>query len=83
MKMEMNIRTSSFLSKVLLFITSLACLPFALAPILEMRVNGKDGSYFNLIDDAMISMTYAKRLALGEGLSFPSFAPTEGITNLG
>jgi len=35
------------------------------------------------IDDAMISMTYAKLLALGEGLSFPSFAPTEGITNPG
>jgi arabinofuranosyltransferase len=40
--------------------------------------------YFTLVDDAMISMRYAKHLALGHGLVWNiGEAPVEGFTNLG
>ena len=39
-------------------------------------------SYYVLFDDAMISMTYARNLAEGYGLTwFPGAAPVEGFTN--
>src|SRR5262245_60563964 len=41
-------------------------------------------AYLTLIDDAMISMRYAKNLASGYGLVWnPGEAPVEGFTNLG
>jgi hypothetical protein len=43
-----------------------------------------DERYFTLVDDAMISMRYAKHLAQGHGLTWNiSEAPVEGFTNLG
>jgi len=40
--------------------------------------------YFTLVDDAMISMRYAKHLALGHGLVWNiGESPVEGFTNLG
>jgi arabinofuranosyltransferase len=44
----------------------------------------KGERYFTLIDDAMISMRYAKHLAQGHGLTWNiGEAPVEGFTNLG
>ncbi|MBI2759151.1 MAG: hypothetical protein HYX49_10790 [Chloroflexi bacterium] len=44
----------------------------------------KGNLYFTLIDDAMISMRYARNLAQGYGLVWnPGQAPIEGFTNLG
>lgn len=37
---------------------------------------------FSLFDDSMISMTYARNIAHGEGFTwFPGYAPVEGYTN--
>ncbi len=44
----------------------------------------KDERYFTLVDDAMISMRYAKHLAQGQGLVWNiGQSPVEGFTNLG
>jgi len=44
----------------------------------------EDQRYFTLWDDAMISMQYAKNLALGNGLVWVAGeAPVQGFTNLG
>ena len=57
---------------------------FYLALIFGTSFVIKGERYFTLIDDAMISMRYAKHLAQGHGLTWNiGQAPVEGFTNLG
>jgi hypothetical protein len=66
--------------KVLLPIAAI----FYLAFIFGTSFVIKDERYFTLVDDAMISMRYAKHLAQGHGLVWNiGEAPIEGFTNLG
>ncbi len=61
---------------------TLAFLAYAAAFIrhASMVIGGE--RYFVLMDDAMISMTYARNLAAGHGLVwYPGAAPVEGFTN--
>lgn len=69
--------------KILNLILAVAAI-FYLALIFGASFIIKGERYFTLIDDAMISMRYAKHLAQGYGLTWNiSEAPVEGFTNLG
>jgi arabinofuranosyltransferase len=69
--------------KILNLILAAAAI-FYLALIFGASFVIKDERYFTLIDDAMISMRYAKHLAQGHGLIWNiGQAPVEGFTNLG
>lgn len=66
--------------KIILVISAI----FYLAFILGTSFDIKDERYFTLVDDAMISMRYAKHLAQGHGLVWNiGEPPVEGFTNLG
>jgi hypothetical protein len=66
--------------KFILLISAL----FYLAFILGTSFLIKDERYFTLVDDAMISMRYARHLAQGHGLVWNiGEAPVQGFTNLG
>ena len=55
-----------------------------LAFIIGVSFDIKSERYFTLVDDAMISMRYAKHLAQGQGLVWNiGEKPVEGFTNLG
>jgi hypothetical protein len=57
---------------------------FYLAFIIGTSFVANGERYFTLVDDAMISMRYAKHLAQGHGLVWNiGEAPVEGFTNLG
>ena len=57
---------------------------FYLAFIIRTSFIINDERYFTLVDDAMISMRYAKHLAQGHGLTWNiGQPPVEGFTNLG
>ena len=69
--------------KILNLILATAAI-FYLALIFGTSFVIKGERYFTLIDDAMISMRYAKHLAHGHGLTWNiGQAPVEGFTNLG
>ena len=69
--------------KILNLILAAAAI-FYLALIFGASFVIKGERYFTLIDDAMISMRYAKHLAQGHGLTWNiGQAPVEGFTNLG
>ena len=69
--------------KILILILAAAAI-FYLALIFGASFIIKDERYFTLVDDAMISMRYAKHLAQGHGLTWNiGQAPVEGFTNLG
>ncbi len=66
--------------KIILVLSAL----FYLAFIIGTSFNIKGERYFTLVDDAMISMRYAKHLAQGHGLVWNiGEQPVEGFTNLG
>ncbi len=66
--------------KIILFIS--ACFYLAFIVGTSFVIQGE--RYFTLIDDAMISMRYAKHLAQGDGLVWNiGAAPVQGFTNLG
>ncbi|HEY2981343.1 MAG TPA: hypothetical protein VGJ22_09205 [Anaerolineales bacterium] len=66
--------------KILLAVAALFYLVFILRTSFD--VHGQ--RYFTLVDDAMISMRYARNLAQGQGLLWnPGQPPVEGISNLG
>jgi hypothetical protein len=57
---------------------------FHLAFIVGTSFVANNERFFTLVDDAMISMRYAKHLAQGHGLAWNiGEAPVEGFTNLG
>src|SRR5574340_501806 len=57
---------------------------FYLAFIWRTSFQAKNTTYFTLVDDAMISMRYARNLVGGQGLVWnPGGPPVEGFTNLG
>lgn len=66
--------------KTILIISALAYLGFIAGTSFDI-----DGErYFTLVDDAMISMRYARNLAQGHGLTWNiGEQPVEGFTNLG
>jgi len=67
-----------------LIIILIAAGTFYLAFILGTSFMVKGERYFTLVDDAMISMRYAKHLAQGHGLVWNiGEKPVEGFTNLG
>jgi hypothetical protein len=69
----------AFLTTTILF----ACLFYG-AFIYRVRFSAGGHEYFTLVDDAMISMRYARNLASGSGLVWnPSDLPVQGYTNLG
>ena len=75
--------TTSTERKSLNLILTVAAI-FYLAFIFGTSFVVKDERYFTLVDDAMISMRYAKHLAQGHGLVWNiGDAPVEGFTNLG
>jgi hypothetical protein len=60
-----------------------AIVAFSLVFVLRASVVIRGQRYFPLFDDGMISMTYARNLARGNGLVWNAGeAPVEGITNL-
>ena len=66
--------------KIILILSTL----FYIAFILGTSFDIKGERYFTLVDDAMISMRYAKHLAQGHGLAWNiGEQPVEGFTNLG
>ncbi len=66
--------------KIILFSAALFYLAFIAGTSFVIR----DERYFTLVDDAMISMRYAKNLAQGHGLVWNiGQPPVEGFTNLG
>jgi hypothetical protein len=66
--------------KIILIISALAYLGFIIGTSFEI----KGERYFTLVDDAMISMRYARNLAQGHGLVWNiGQPPVEGFTNLG
>ncbi|MDD2923520.1 MAG: hypothetical protein PHQ36_14635 [Anaerolineales bacterium] len=66
--------------KIILFVSAILYLVFILGT--SFVVKGE--RYFTLVDDAMISMRYAKHLAQGYGLVWNiGAAPVQGFTNLG
>lgn len=66
--------------KTILIISALAYLGFIAGTSFD--INGE--RYFTLVDDAMISMRYARHLAQGHGLTWNiGEPPVEGFTNLG
>ncbi|MFN8413419.1 MAG: hypothetical protein U0Z26_13615 [Anaerolineales bacterium] len=70
-------------NKTLAIILSIAA-TFYLIFILGTSFLVKDVRYFTLVDDAMISMRYAKHLVQGHGFVWNiGQAPVEGFTNLG
>ncbi len=69
--------------KSLNFILATAAI-FYLAFIVGTSFVANNERFFTLVDDAMISMRYAKHLAQGHGLAWNiGEAPVEGFTNLG
>jgi len=66
--------------KITLIVSTLAYLAF----ILNTSFDIKGERYFTLVDDAMISMRYARNFAQGYGLAWNiGQPPVEGFTNLG
>ncbi len=66
--------------KIILIISAIFYLAFILGTSFEI----KGERYFTLVDDAMISMRYARHLAQGHGLTWNiGEPPVEGFTNLG
>ncbi|MBI3163680.1 MAG: hypothetical protein HYZ24_03275 [Chloroflexi bacterium] len=66
--------------KIILILAAIFYLVFILATSFDI----KGERYFTLVDDAMISMRYAKHLAQGYGLVWNiGEKPVEGFTNLG
>jgi hypothetical protein len=75
--------TTSNERKSLHLILAIAAI-FYLAFIVGTSFVVDDERYFTLVDDAMISMRYARHLAQGHGLVWNiGEAPVEGFTNLG
>lgn len=66
--------------KIILILSALAYLGFIVGTSFDI----KGERYFTLVDDAMISMRYARNLAQGHGLVWNiGQPPVEGFTNLG
>jgi hypothetical protein len=66
--------------KIILILSAFAYLAFIIGTSFDI----KGERYFTLVDDAMISMRYAKHLAQGHGLVWNiGGQPVEGFTNLG
>ncbi len=66
--------------KIIIIVSALAYLGFILSTSFDI----KGERYFTLVDDAMISMRYARNFAQGYGLAWNiGQPPVEGFTNLG
>src|SRR4051812_39531266 len=70
------------MNRSILAIAAAAQLIFGAAFIASTRFDVHGQTYFTLFDDAMVSMTYARNLATGNGLVWNAGGPAvEGYTN--